>query len=229
MNDAVGIIESAIRRVEQIRVCTPNAQHVVLAADDIEFRNVTNSADLCIPDGMGVVYASRWLRSPLRGTVGGRRLLEELCARAETTGWRVCLFGSADGVAARAADVLRKRHPHLNVAAVSPGIVALPNENYGQGEFPEISCEILFVALGAPKQEKWIASMMPRLDTVVAVGVGSSLDVIGGRVPFPPRWTTALGFEWLFRLVNEPGRLWRRYILGIPRFAAIVVHQRLWP
>jgi len=201
-------------------VCTPNADYVVRAHADENFRRAIQSADLRVPDGMAVIYAARIAGGPIRKTVTGRLLVPAVAARAAAEGWPIALFGAGPGIAERAAKRLVARFPALKVvAAISPpmGFVVGSPVDLEQIELLDQSGpRVIFVALGAPKQELWMEMHRDRLPTAVIVGVGAALDIISGRFREAPMWMTRLGLEWIFRLVQEPRRLARRYLLDDP-------------
>jgi len=198
-------------------VCTPNADYVVRARTDDAFREAIASADLRVPDGMGIVYASHIAGRPIRGTVTGRRLLPELAALAAKHGVPIALFGAQPGVAALAAKRLRKRYAGLTIAeAISPPprfAIGSADDNEAVAALRRRSPGMIFVALGAPKQEIWMQRHRGELDGIVLIGVGAAFDIVAGRFREAPRWMTAIGLEWVVRLMQEPKRLARRYLL----------------
>lgn len=199
------------------QICTTNPEFVMTAQTDDDFRQILWQADLCLPDGIGLVVASRWLGKPLPERVPGSELvyhLAELCAKE---GWRLFLLGAAPGVAEAAADIFQSRYPGVIIAGTHAGSPD-PAENEAIVQrINDSGAEMLFVAYGAPKQDKWIARNREALPTVrVAIGVGGSLDFVTGKSIRAPRWVQNLGLEWLHRLIKEPWR-WRR-MLALPRF-----------
>jgi N-acetylglucosaminyldiphosphoundecaprenol N-acetyl-beta-D-mannosaminyltransferase len=211
-------------------ICTPNADHVIKARRDREFRRIINSADLAIPDGMGIVYASAALGRPLQGNVGGRLLLPHVCQLAADRGWSVFLLGGQPGSAELAAKSLQESYPGLRVAGTfCPGQgFTLESEEDRRAIAAIERCrpDIVFVALGAPKQEKWIAARKDICDIPLSMGVGYAFDVVGGVIASPPAWMTRVGLEWLYRLTKEPGRLWRRYLVDGALFCLLVLQAR---
>ena len=203
-----------------VYVCTPNVDYVFRCRTDAKFCEAVNAADLRVPDGMWIVYASRIAGRPLRATVTGRLLVPRLAAHCAEMGQSVGLFGAREGVAARAADRLRDLHPDLRILhAISP---PTPFQ-FGSKEDDSIvetlaadPPDLLFVALGAPKQEVWMHEHLERFPRTVMVGVGAGLDVVAGTVREAPAWMTRYGLEWLFRLAQEPRRLARRYLVDDP-------------
>lgn len=200
-------------------VCTPNADYVVRARADEEFREAIASADLRLPDGMGVVYASRIAGRPIRGTATGRLLLPALAGRAATHGMRVVLFGARPGVATQAASRLSLRYPKLAIEAISPPdafVVGSADDAAAVVALRKGNPRLIFVALGAPKQEIWMQRHRAEFTGAVLVGVGAAFDIVAGRFREAPPWMTAVGLEWAFRLAQEPRRLARRYLLDDP-------------
>lgn len=211
-------------------VFTPNVDHVVVAERDGPFRDAYAAADLCLADGMPLVWASRLLGGGIPEKVSGSDLVLPLVERAAARGWRIYLLGGAPGVAERAADRLRERFPSIRVAgADSPRVAADGTHGADMeaalGRIRAARPELVLVAFGAPKQELWIHRNRDRLRPAVALGIGASIDFVAGRVRRAPRWMSRGGLEWLWRLSHEPRRLWRRYLVEDPRFAAIVLRE----
>ena len=199
------------------QICTTNPEFVMQAREDAEFLHILGRADLCLPDGIGLVYASRWQKQPLPERVPGSELVYRLAETCAQSGWSLFLLGAAEGVAAEAAEILQKKYPALKIAGTWSGSTE-PIENDGIVEKINASAaDILYVAYGAPQQDKWIVRNRQTLTSVrVAIGIGGSLDFITGRAVRAPRWVQSIGLEWLHRLVREPWR-WRR-MMALPKF-----------
>lgn len=204
------------------QIATANPEFVMAAQQDAEFKQVLCQADLCLADGIGLIYASRWQGHPLPERVPGSELVYHLAERCAQHGWRLFLLGAAEGVAAEAADILQAKYPGLIIAGTHSGSPA-PAENDKIASMINASAaDVLYVAYGAPKQDKWIARNKETLTTVrVALGVGGALDFITGRATRAPRWLQNIHLEWLHRLIKEPWR-WRR-MLALPKFAIAVI------
>lgn len=204
------------------QIATVNPEFVMTAQTDEAFHAVLASADLCLADGIGLVYASRYLGRPLPERVPGSELVYSLADMAAQEGWSLYLLGAAPGVAEEAAGILQARYPKLAIAGTFAGSPD-PAENEAiVAGINASGAQMVFVAYGAPKQDLWIARNRQALPSVrVAIGVGGSLDFITGRAVRAPRWVQDLGLEWLHRLYKEPWR-WRR-MLALPRFAWRVV------
>jgi len=228
-------MEETLRRVQHFmqeprlhQIVTVNPEFVMTAQRDAAFRRILQEADLCPPDGVGLLYAARWYGPPLPERVPGSELVYHLAALAAQQGWRLFLLGAAPGVAEEAAAVLQSNTPDLMIAGTYAGSPA-PAENEGiVRRINESRADVLYVAYGAPRQDKWIARNRETLTTVrVAMGVGGALDFITGRAVRAPRWVQNLGMEWLHRLLREPWR-WRR-MLALPHFALKVLLSRRTP
>ena len=205
-------------------VCTVNPEFIMIARQDPIFRVILNRADLCVPDGVGLLWASRYLGAPLRQRVTGSDGVPLIARHAAREGWKLFLLGAAEGIAERAAGALQDQHPRLIVAGVYGGSPAAAEEDEIVAMINASDADILLVAYGAPEQDKWIARNLPRLDAAMAMGVGGSLDFIAGVVPRAPKWMRDLGLEWLYRLLRQPWRL--RRMLRLPRFVFAVLQQR---
>jgi len=207
------------------QVATVNPEFVITAQNDDEFHNVLDSADLCIADGIGLIWASRFKGFALRERVAGSELVFDLARVAADNGWRLFLLGAAPGVAGEAAEKLVARFPGLLIAGVHSGS---PDPAQAADICDLISnsrADLLYVAYGAPAQDKWIYRNRYRLATVsLAMGVGGSLDFISGRAARAPRIFQRLGLEWFYRLLRQPWR-WRR-MLALPEFVLRVLFTR---
>ncbi len=204
------------------QIATVNPEFIMTAQQDAQFMGVLQGADLCIADGIGLVIASRWMNSPLPERVPGSELVYRLAEGASVHGWRLFLLGAAPGVAEEAADVFRSRYAELVIAGTYAGSPDEAENETIVNMINDSQADLLFVAYGAPKQDKWIARNQEKLTSVrLAMGVGGSLDFVTGRSQRAPRWVQKIGLEWLHRLVKEPWR-WRR-MLALPQFAAKVL------
>jgi N-acetylglucosaminyldiphosphoundecaprenol N-acetyl-beta-D-mannosaminyltransferase len=205
------------------QIVTANGAMLVRAAQDDRVRRALNDASLTVADGVGVMLAARILGRPAFPRVPGIELAQEICALAAQEKWRVFLLGAAPGVAAKAAQILRQRHPGLQVVGVMDGYFrddAMVIEGIRRAR-----PDLLFVALGFPRQDLWIASHREHLGVPVCMGVGGTLDVLAGRVRRAPRFLQRVGLEWAYRLIQEPRR-WR-VAISLPLVVALSVKERV--
>ena len=209
------------------QVTTVNVDFVVNARRDPDLMNVLQGASLSIPDGMPIVWVSRVLGTRLRERVAGADLVEQLAERAADTGHRMYLFGSAPGVAARAADLLVDKFPSLQIVADAGPMVGSDGamDDAHVDRIASAQPDIVCVALGNPKQEYWISRYGRRIGAPVLIGVGGTLDLIVGEKQRAPAWMQRVGLEWVFRAGQEPRRLVKRYAIDITSFFPQVARQ----
>jgi N-acetylglucosaminyldiphosphoundecaprenol N-acetyl-beta-D-mannosaminyltransferase len=206
------------------QVCTVNPEFIIAAQKDVNFYNILNRCHLCLPDGQGLLFAARWLGHPLPERVTGSDGIYLIAARAAREGWRLFLLGAAPGVAEKTAAILCDRYPGLQIAGTYAGNPSADEEDGIVERVNASHADILFVAYGAPKQDKWIARNLPRLQVRVALGVGGSFDFVAGVTQRAPVWMRRLGIEWLHRLIKQPWR-WRRILRAVPIFLFAVLRR----
>lgn len=198
-------------------VVTPNVDHLMKVQKDSIFRGIYNGASLVVPDGVPLLWASNILGIPLKERINGTDLFIRLCEVSTAKGYSIFLLGGDKGVAQKACDMLKKKFPGINIAGFycpEFGFDKDTNECHRiQKMILASNAEILFVGLGAPKQEKWISFYGPGTNVKLAIGVGVSFSFISGDLKRAPLWMQRCGLEWFWRLLSEPRRLWRRYII----------------
>jgi N-acetylglucosaminyldiphosphoundecaprenol N-acetyl-beta-D-mannosaminyltransferase len=212
-------------------VCVAAVHTVMACQEDPELRAAVLGGTFTVPDGQPLVWALNALGHGLPHRVYGPELMDRACARAAQTGQRHYLYGGRNpGALAELARVLRLRHPGLKiVGGHCPPFRPLTDaeEDAVAAEINRSGADVVWVGIGVPKQEKWMARMRDRLDPPVLVGVGAAFDFHAGLVPQAPDALQRLGLEWAFRLVQEPRRLWRRYLRYNPRFVLGFLRQYL--
>jgi N-acetylglucosaminyldiphosphoundecaprenol N-acetyl-beta-D-mannosaminyltransferase len=221
LEEALAVISGYVEERRPRQVATINPEFVMAARWQPAFKAVLNAADLCVPDGVGLLWGSWLLRHPLRGRVPGVDLVWRLAGLASAQGWSMFLLGGFEGAGARTAARLRGRYPDLRIAGLYEGHPADPKT---AERVRQARPDVLLVAYGAPAQDLWIAQHKHALNVPLAIGVGGSFDFIAGRARRAPAWLRRIGLEWLHRLVHEPWR-WRR-MLALPKFAILVLRQR---
>ena len=218
--DALG---TYIRERRQGYVVTANPEIIMRAQREPSYRQLLQRAAMVWPDGVGVLWAARLLGKPIAERVTGSDGVPLIARRAAEEGWRLYLLGAAPGVAQRAAAILQERYPGLTIVGAEPGDPAPAADAHIRARINAAHPDIVLVAYGAPKQERWMARNLPHLNAWVAIGVGGALDFIVGVQKRAPRFVQRLGLEWLWRLLLEPRR-WRRQ-LALPQFAVLVLRQ----
>ncbi len=225
MDQAVQWVEAAIVSGQSRSVIAVNPEKVIKAEQDAELLKHLQQAGLLIPDGIGVVFAVRLLGLGQLERVPGSELMPKLCEQASKKGYKVFLFGGSQEVIVQTEKVLVHRYPGLNIVGAQHGYV---NEEEMQSVVMAINqteADLLFIALGSPKQELWMTQYLPSLNIKVCQGVGGTFDVIAGRVKRAPLAFRALHLEWFYRLMAQPDRIFRQ--TALPIFAFRVLRKRL--
>jgi N-acetylglucosaminyldiphosphoundecaprenol N-acetyl-beta-D-mannosaminyltransferase len=209
------------------QIATVNADFVVNSLHDPELRRILQEADMATADGMPLVWASRLLGGPVPGRVTGADLVPALAARAAEQGYSIFFLGAREGVAAKAAEILCERHPGLKVAGVysPPPASVLEMDRAVFERVAAAKPDILLVAFGNPKQEKWIRMYAPELHVPVCIGIGGTLDMIVGVTKRAPAWMQRSGLEWFYRMAQEPRRLLKRYVHDFAYFGYFFARQ----
>lgn len=212
-------------------VYTPNVAHIVLAEFDPALRAAYAAVDVSVADGMPVLWASRLLRPVLPEKLSGSDLVVPVSRHAAQRGWRVYLVGGLPGSAAEAGRRLRALCS-VEIVGVDDSLIDLANPDADEpllGRIRDARPDLLFLGLGAPKQEIWAQRVRHHVGGAVIIAVGASLDFIAGQTSRAPRWMSRVGLEWLFRLVQEPRRLWRRYLVESLHFPPILLRTLRQP
>jgi N-acetylglucosaminyldiphosphoundecaprenol N-acetyl-beta-D-mannosaminyltransferase len=224
-------VEEWIQHRDDCRYVVVAGMHGVMEAqDDPTLKAILNAADLVVPDGMPLVWLSRFRGCPLARRVYGPELMLEVCRQTATTNCRHFLVGGAPGVADRLATVLKCRFPELVIS----GTCSPPFQPLTEAQEEELVAminraapDIVWVGFSTPKQERWMYRHRDRLKAAVLLGVGAAFDIHSGTRNQAPRWMRENGWEWLFRLFQEPRRLWRRYLIYGPQFLFYVALEVL--
>jgi N-acetylglucosaminyldiphosphoundecaprenol N-acetyl-beta-D-mannosaminyltransferase len=226
---ALDWIDDAVATGHRGYVCVAATHTVMAAQEDPDLLRAVLASDLTVPDGRPLVWALKALGHPLPDRVYGPTLMDEACARAARTGQRFYLYGGRNqGALAQLARTLRLRHPGLQIVGghVPPFRPLTEAEDAAVvADIERCRPDVVWVGIGVPKQEKWMARMRPRLAAPVLIGVGAAFDFHAGIVPQAPPAMQRLGLEWLYRLWREPRRLWRRYARYNPRFVWAFLRQ----
>lgn len=225
---AIETIEAWIAAGARQYVTVTGVHGVMECQHDEELRRIHNAAGMVTPDGMPMVWLSRLHGQRHVDRVYGPDLMAAVCDRSCARGWRHFLYGGGDGVAERLRACLEARFPGIVIAGTHtpPFRPLTPEEDAAVVETINAAApDIVWVGLSTPKQEHWMAEHLGRVQAPVLVGVGAAFDIHAGLKPEAPRWIQRSGLQWLFRLMVEPRRLWRRYLETVPRFLWLVTHQ----
>jgi N-acetylglucosaminyldiphosphoundecaprenol N-acetyl-beta-D-mannosaminyltransferase len=222
-------IDAMVQQRERGYVCVCNVHTVMASSEDRQLRAALDASSLNVPDGQPLVWALNALGHPLRDRVYGPELMSQACAQAAINGQRFYLYGGRNqGALVQLALNLRQRYPGIKiVGGYSPPHRPLSDDERAAviDEINHSRADVVWVGIGVPKQEKWMAEMRPFLEPPVLVGVGAAFDFHAGLVPQAPPWMQSAGLEWAYRLAHEPRRLWRRYLRYNPRFLGAFAMQ----
>jgi len=221
MKEAVATVKQFILQKKSHLVVTPNAEMIMMANKDKQLAHIINNADLVVPDGAGVVWAARYQGDPMPERVAGYDLVQNLLREAVSEKYKIYMFGGAPGIAEKARRIAEERYPGVQIIGTMNGFFMKQDESQILNAIRACQPDILLVALGVPRQEKWLAEYKEKLNVPVAIGVGGTFDVMAGLVQRAPLWMQRGNLEWLFRLLSEPKRAIR--MLALPRFVIKVM------
>ena len=230
ISEAIALIEEF---VQERRVCylgNPNVDVTVRIQSDPMLANYYKNAALTLVDGVPVMWAAKFLGSPLKEKISGSDLVPEICKLAEQKGYKLYFLGGRPGAAAAAKEILEVKYPDINIVGTyAPPFGFEKDEREMERIFSKIreaAPDILLVGLGVPKQEKFIAACYRELQVPVSMGVGVTFEFIAGIVKRAPLWMQRSGLEWFWRLCMEPGRLWKRYLVDDLQFLTLIWKQK---
>jgi N-acetylglucosaminyldiphosphoundecaprenol N-acetyl-beta-D-mannosaminyltransferase len=223
MDEALDLVHDAIEDRRPLHIGVVNAAKMVNMARDPELRDAVLASNVIFADGMSVVWASRLLGERLPERVTGIDLMTGILERGKERGYRVYLLGAEAEVVGTVASIVRRDYPGVVITGFRDGYFKRDEEPLVAQEIAAGKPDVLFVAMTSPKKERFLAQWGPSLGVHVYHGVGGSFDVVAGKVKRAPRAWRALGLEWLYRLLQEPGRLWKRYVYTNSMFVWLVV------
>lgn len=225
MDEALGRIDEFIAERTPRHIVTLDSSMIVIAREDAALHQIVANADMITPDGVGVVWASRLLGKPIEHRVSGVDLVAGVCERSERCGISVYFLGAAPGVADEAAENLKRKFPGARIVGTRHGFFAEADEPQIVADIASRRPDVLFVAFGIPKQEKFIQRHKAEMNVPVSIGIGGSFDVHSGRVQRAPVWMQKAGLEWLFRLMQNPKKIGK--VMTLPRFALLALRLKL--
>jgi exopolysaccharide biosynthesis WecB/TagA/CpsF family protein len=223
---ALDEVERLYNRDEPAMVAHVNVHTVNLASEDRAYRDVLRSADMVLNDGKGVMLAARLLGERFPIDLNGNFFSPLVLQRAVARNWKVYFLGAKPGVADHAAALLRAKIPGLEIVGVRDGHFSAAEEDAVVAEIRASGAGVVMVGMGNPLQERWLHRRLADTGARLGIGVGAFFDFQTGHVPRAPHWMQRLGIEWVHRLVKEPRRMWKRYLVGNPKFLARVLRSR---
>jgi N-acetylglucosaminyldiphosphoundecaprenol N-acetyl-beta-D-mannosaminyltransferase len=227
MTEALETISEWSHEEGHHQVCFVNADCANIAYLDRAYLQVLRGADLCLADGIGLKLAGKILGQEVKQNVNGTDLFPKLCEVLSGKPVGLFLLGARDGVAQGVADWVRTHFPQVRVCGWQHGYFSSEEEAAVVQRIRDSGAHILLVAFGAPKQDMWIEKHLKDTGARVAMGVGGLFDFYSGRISRAPEWIREIGMEWVYRLIQEPGRLWKRYIIGNGLFLLRVLKDRV--
>lgn len=229
LKEAVKIVERFLKSDTLNTICTPNTEIVMAAKEDSKLKNIINENDLIIPDGIGLIYGSKMRKKPLKERVTGFDLSIKLLEIANEKGYSLFLLGGKEGVAKTAAENISIKYPNVKIAGVHHGYFKGSHNGYNNHEdelnlvqmINSTKPDVIFVGLGFPKQEVWIAENRKRIHGKVIIGNGGTMDILAGNMKRAPKIFQKLGLEWFYRLIKEPSRIRRQ--IALPKFIIYIL------
>ena len=230
MNTYVNAVsmEETIKRVEQIIEKRKPTQHVVINAskvnlmeEDPELRRIVNSCPLINADGASIVWAAKKLGVPLKERVTGCDLFQELIKLASEKGYKIYLFGAKEEVVTKVKAIYEEQYPGIHIVGYRNGYFTEADEAEIVKDMAESGADMMFVAFSSPKKEYWVNKYLEQLNIPFVMGVGGSFDIVAGVTDRAPQWFQNHGLEWFYRFIQEPRRMWRRYIIGNAKFVGL--------
>jgi N-acetylglucosaminyldiphosphoundecaprenol N-acetyl-beta-D-mannosaminyltransferase len=226
MDSVLQFVEERVRHgTSPACIVCANPEKIYQLRSCVQIRPLYEAADVVIPDGIGMVLAARLLYGRRLRRVAGADLMQAICGAAAARNYRIFLFGSSESTNRKAVENLRNRYPGIDIVGTQHGYLEADKMDSLVSRINAARPDILFVALGSPRQEMWIQQYLPRLDVKVVQAIGGTLDTIAGTVKRAPSWMMAIGLEWFYRLLKQPSRA--RRDLNLIRFSAEVLRMKL--
>ena len=222
LQDTLGCCDKFIRTRVPHQIVVVNVAKLVKAKTDRALRNIINDADLVGADGVPLLWISKYLGNPIPGRVNGTDLMEKLVERAAVKGYSIYFLGAKPEVVRKVVSVYTEKYPTLKVAGYRDGYFRPEEEDQAADEIRASRADIIFLAFGSPKKEKFVQRHLYRMNVPVVHGVGGSFDVVAGVTKRAPFWMQSWGLEWFYRFLQEPTRMWRRYLVTNTGFALMV-------
>lgn len=231
MTETIREIENLVENEKPSIIFTPNVHRIISAQKNNKIKEIYSYADLLIPDGMPLIWASQILKKPFKEKVSGSDLFPLFCEYAAKKGYKIFLLGAKTGVAEKSKEILTRKNPNLKIVGTySPPHGFEKDEKENERIITLIkrsNPDVLFLGLGFPKEENWLWKHKNVIKTPVAIGVGASFDFVAGHIKRAPKWMQRFGLEWFFRLCREPRRLWKRYVIGNLIFCWLILKESM--
>ena len=218
MGETIAEVEKVIAARKPTQHVVINALKVNLMREDPKLRKIVNSCPLINADGASIVWAAKKLGIPLKERVAGIDLFENLVKIAAEKGYKIYLFGAKEEVVTKVKDIFEKQYPKLQIVGYRNGYFTEADEAQIVADMASSGADMMFVAFSSPKKEYWVNKYLEQLNIPFVMGVGGSFDVVAGVTDRAPKWMQDHGLEWFYRFIQEPKRLWNRYMVGNRKF-----------
>lgn len=230
MKETLDEIDKLILKNDKSYVVTPNVDHIVQLETDVELKNIYRDASLILADGKPLLWISKWYKTPIKEKISGSDLFPLLCEMAAKKGYSMFFLGAAEGVAAKAAENLKKKYNGLKIVRTYSPPYGFEKDEIESEKIidmvKEAHPDILILGLGSPKQEKFVYHYCKDLGVPISLGLGASLDFEAGNIRRAPKWMSNHGLEWLYRLIKEPKRMFKRYIIDDCKIVKLIIKYK---
>lgn len=230
MKETLDEIDKLILKNDKSYVVTPNVDHIVQLETDVELKNIYRDASLILADGKPLLWISKWYKTPIKEKISGSDLFPLLCEMAAKKGYSMFFLGAAEGVAAKAAENLKKKYNGLKIVGTYSPPYGFEKDEIESEKIidmvKEAHPDILILGLGSPKQEKFVYHYCKDLGVPISLGLGASLDFEAGNIRRAPKWMSDHGLEWLYRLIKEPKRMFKRYIIDDCKIVKLIIKYK---
>lgn len=226
MEETVRIVDMYVQKGKPLHLMGVNADKINTLQKNIRLKEIVNNCQVINADGASVVWASKVLKKPLKERVAGIDLMGELISLADKKQYSIYLLGARQEVVEKTKKVIQSKYPALNIAGIHNGYFSEKDWPKVRSELAERKPQIIFVGITSPLKEYLVEYLLNSGLNYVFMGVGGSFDVISGLIPRAPKWVQNIGMEWFFRVMQEPGRLWKRYLFGNIQFILSVYRER---
>lgn len=225
MDETLKEVEELIKNRQVTQHVVINAGKVVLMSKDENLKEIVQNCPIINADGQSIVWASKLLKKPLPERVAGIDLMEELIKKSSEKGYGIYFFGAKEEVVTSVIDIYKEKYPNLKVSGYRNGYFKEDDVKDIVNDMRNSNADILFVAFSSPKKEYFLAENIENINIPFCMGVGGSFDVVAGKTKRAPEWMQKVGLEWFYRFLQEPGRMWKRYLVGNTKFGVLTLKE----
>lgn len=230
LDEALNKVNSLIKQKNPSYVVTPNLDHIIMIETDLEFKKIYENADLILTDGKPLIWISKILKTPIKEKISGSDFFPRMCELAANKGYSIYILGAEEGVGQKAANNLQKRYHNLKISGIYSPKVGFEKDDNELELIKEMihkaKPDILAVSLGSPKGEKFIYHHLNEYGVPLSISIGATIDFEAGKIKRAPKWMSSIGFEWLFRITQDPKRLIKRYWNDATKILPIIKKYR---